>query len=93
MILTKQAEYPSFRKLSSVVEAYLMVGFNEDPNQTFSNDYEKITFDNLISFYKEEIQKPSTFLGIHGDTKRFDVEKLKKIGTVRKLKREDVIKF
>ncbi len=93
VILSKQSDYPIFRDLSKTVEYYQLMGFNQDPNEMASKDYDQLTFDKLLSFYQKDIQPMSTFLGIHGDLKKFNLNDLEQIGKVRKIKREEVIQF
>lgn len=91
--LKQQADFPDFRELSSVVESYLIIGYKQDPNELSAPEYKEISFNNLVSFYENKIQAQATFLGIHGDSKQFDIKELEKIGKIIKLKKEDVIRF
>lgn len=91
--LKQQSEYPSFRSLSSTVEAYLYKGLSHDPNEYAIQQYEHLQFKDIIDFYTNYIQNTPTFLNIYGDMKRIDKAKLEKIGEVKEIEKERVINF
>jgi len=93
VILTKQSEMPSFRELSKKVEDYQLMGFEKDPNELARNEYKDMTFEDVMLYYTNFVQRYPTFLGIHGDAKQFNLKELEEIGKVRKIKREEVIRF
>jgi predicted Zn-dependent peptidase len=93
VILTKQSEMPSFRELSKKVEEYQLEGFQKDPNELASKDYKDMTFEEVMQFYSTFVKAYPTYLGIHGDAKQFSISELEKIGKVRKINREEVIRF
>jgi predicted Zn-dependent peptidase len=93
VILTKQSEMPNFRELSKKVEDYQLMGFEKDPNELARNDYKDMTFEDVMLYYTNFVQKYPTYLGIHGDAKQFNLQELEGIGKVRKIKREEVIRF
>ena len=93
VILGLQSEYPSFRNLSTKVESLKLVGYHDDPNKMYQEQFASSSFQDLTTFYKEEIKSKPIFLGVYGDSKQFDEEELQKIGKLKRIKMEDVIRF
>lgn len=93
VMLTEQSGKPSFRTLSKEVEKYQLQGFDKDPSELAFKNYAELSFEDVLSFHKNYIKKYPTFLGIHGDAKQFNLRELEQIGKVRKIKREEVIRF
>jgi predicted Zn-dependent peptidase len=93
VILSQNAAYPNFRELSTTVEALQIQGYKQDPNINANKTYPKMNFGDIVNFHQQNLKEQKTFLGIYGDTKQFDIDQLKKLGTVKEIKVEDVIEF
>lgn len=93
VILKNQSSYPFFRDLSERVEALQIFGFEKEPNEIANSKYEQLVFKDLIDFYSSEIKPIPFFIGVHGDSKRFNVKELEKFGKVKLIQKEEVIKF
>ena len=77
---------PTFRTKSQRLTANMMLGYKVDPAMLQVRDIQRLTFDNIVSFYQSHVQgKPMTIL-IMGDPKLIDQKLLKaKYGKVTKL--------
>jgi len=92
MIEEAKASRPGFRRMAEVIEAWKERGFTKDANQTLMEEYEKMTFDRILEFYKKEIQNKTTVITIVGDKSKFDLEELKKYGKIVEVKMDQITK-
>jgi len=77
---------PNFRSLLRIVEYWKQVGYISDPNKIHIEKYDEINFEDIVTFYKTEIQNKPVIITIVGDVKRFDLKKLEEYGEVIKIK-------
>lgn len=77
---------PSFRSKSMTFNSWKQLGYTDDPAKINMPKVEKLTFDQIVNFYNEEIKgKPVTIL-IVGDPKLIDVKSFQeKYGKVTRL--------
>ena len=77
---------PTFRSKSQRLTANMMLGYKVDPAMLQVRDIQRLTFDNILSFYQSHVQgKPITVL-IMGDPGLIDQKQLKaKYGKITKL--------
>ena len=77
---------PTFRTKSQRLTANMLMGYKVDPAMLQVRDIQRLTFDNILSFYQSHVQgKPMTIL-IMGDPKLIDQKQLKaKYGKITKL--------
>ncbi|MFH0893117.1 MAG: insulinase family protein [Bacteroidota bacterium] len=85
-----QTEYPGFRDLSQRITDWKMRGFTEDPLMQKLKVYKQLTFDDILSFYKKEIQSKSIVIAIVGDKKRIDMKGLAKFGKIVYVKKDKI---
>ncbi|NVO01582.1 MAG: insulinase family protein [Bacteroidetes bacterium] len=83
---------PGFRDLTETVEAWKLRGFIDDPAKSKIEAYQKITFQDLLNFYKTNIQNKPIAIAIVGDKKRIDLELLKKFGKIIEIKENQIFK-
>ncbi len=76
---------PSDRNLSFSIYTWALAGYQEDPVKFDLPYYQKMTFDDIVNFYKQEIQGKPIVIGIVGNTKKIDKKKLKKYGKVKEI--------
>jgi zinc protease len=91
LILQSSSSKPSFRDISSEVERYQKTGFTEDPNKMAYRKYDNLTFSNIQSFYKENIQGKPVAVTIYGDASSMNLDELRQLGEVVELKMSDVV--
>lgn len=67
---------PSMRGKASTFEGWRRLGFNDDPSKTMLPEIEKLTYEDIVNFYQQNIVgKPITIIVI-GDQKLIDKKKL-----------------
>jgi len=67
---------PGMRGKASTFESWSRLGFTEDPAKTLLPEIEKLTYDDIVNFYQQNIVgKPITIIVI-GDQKLIDVKRL-----------------
>ena len=81
---------PSFRQLAQQVNRWQTEGYKEDPRKMKSEFYELLTFDDILKFYKENIQDKPMVIAIVGDKDMMDVEKLSEFGTIKEINEKDL---
>lgn len=84
-------EYPSFRKLPLFVSTLRREGYDEDPNRLLLDDIVQMKMEDIVQFYKENIQQRPMVYAIVGNLKQVDENKLKDFGTVIKVNKKDII--
>lgn len=76
---------PSFRYLSQNVEEWQRLGYKEDPSISKIEAYSNITFDDILDFYKNNIQNKPIAIAIVGNKKLVDIKKLEEIAKIKYL--------
>lgn len=92
MMEEAKSSRPGFRNLPNAVEAWKERGFTKDANQTLLEAYQTMTFDQILEFYKNEIQNKTTIITIVGDKSKFDLKELEKFGKVVEVKLDQITK-
>lgn len=82
---------PDFRKMSVRANQFLNTGYTSDPNELNYLKYPTLTFQDIVSFYEENIKGKPAVITIYGDSKEFDMDVLKKFGKVVLFKMEDIL--
>lgn len=81
---------PDFRSASMTYEAWKKLGYTEDPAKEKLSVLEKLTFEDMLAFYKDNIKDKTIALIIVGDPKHIDLKKLEKYGKVIKLNKSKI---
>lgn len=84
------ASYPAFRSISREIARYKKSGLDQDPNIALIAALEDITMDDLMAFYRENMQSNTLVYLVVGNEKNLDMEGLSKFGKVIKIKAEEV---
>lgn len=92
LVLSSQASKPNFKYLSQSIERWEQQGYTDDPNKLSIPKYEKLTFDDIESFYKNEIAGHPITIGIVGNKKDIDMDKLKTITKVTRVNNSKIFK-
>jgi predicted Zn-dependent peptidase len=77
---------PSFRDLSMTVSDWKTEGYSEDPRKAQVPVYERMSFDDIAEFYRENIKDKPIVFSFVGDKKRINMKELKKYAKVVKVK-------
>lgn len=84
---------PSFREYINVYEASLKKGYEDNQNITLAKQLPNLTFENIVDFYKTQIQTLNLRLGVVGNKKKFDPSILNKYGNVTNVSIKKIYKF
>jgi hypothetical protein len=91
LMLQSSAGKPNFRDISENVDALIRSGYAKDPNEINYAKYPQLTFEDIESFYSENIKGKPVTITIYGDASSFDKEKLKQYGRVVELTMKDIV--
>lgn len=75
-----------------IVSRWKNQGYDNDPRKTRYNKYQNVSFDEILNFYQGNLKGRPWVILIAGDMKRIDLESLKKYGTIKTVKTEDLFK-
>ncbi|MDA3817768.1 MAG: insulinase family protein [Prolixibacteraceae bacterium] len=90
LTLSINANQPMFRHKSNIVSRWLDQGYNADPRESRYDNYQTITFDEINTFYNNNLKDKSYVITVVGDTKRINMDELAKYGKIKALKRKDI---
>ncbi len=89
--LSSVTERPDFRNLPVSVETLIQSGFTSDPKEAAYEAYNDMNFDDIVKFYETNVKGRPIMVTIYGDTSRFDIDRLRKLGKVVEVKWADVV--
>ncbi len=84
--------YPSFRQLPHFVSSYRADGYRQDPRTNIALTVPTLTTDEMLAFYRENIQQEPRVYFIIGNKKQLDKQVLTRYGKVTELKRKDLMR-
>jgi predicted Zn-dependent peptidase len=93
LMLSFNAKMPDFRYRSYIVQKWMFQGYKSDPRKNIYAKYEDLSMNDIVKFYDANILGRKRIISIVGDSKRFDLEKIKANKDFRKLKLKDVLKY
>lgn len=91
LLQNAQASRPGFRSLISTVESWKRKGYSIDPSQYNLEKYQSLTFNDITSFYQQNIQPKPTAICITGKLRSFNTKKLNQYGKVIKIKKRKLV--
>ena len=78
-----QISKPSMRGKSLTYESWRLFGYKDDPARVNKLAIDNLTFEQIVKFYKDNIQGKPVSIIIMGDPKQIDKKELGKIGKVK----------
>jgi predicted Zn-dependent peptidase len=78
-------EKPRFRNAGQTYDAWRLRGYTESPAKTNQTAIDRITFDDLVQFYEENIKGQPIAISIVGNPKNIDLKALEKFGKVTRI--------
>lgn len=81
-----------FRYRSKWVADIKKAGFDDDVRIDLFDGYKKLVFNDIVSFYQNNIAGKPTLLTIYGDKSKFNIQKLNKYGAVIEIPKKSIIK-
>ena len=79
------SSHPDFRSKAQYLRSIQRMGYTSDPAQENLPKIDALTFDDIVNFYTQNIQGKPYAIGIIGNPKMIDLDKLAKYGKVVKL--------
>lgn len=79
------SSHPDFRDKAQYLKIFERMGYKGDPAQENLPKIDALTFDDIVKFYEQHIKGKKYSIGIIGNPKSIDTEKLGKYGKVVKL--------
>ncbi len=91
LINSISSSLPDFRSISSRIERGRQMGYSQSPLIEEYKLYGNLSFNDIVSFYKANIQNRPRVITIYGNTKVIDKKKLSKYGEVIELKTKNIL--
>jgi len=87
-------EFPSFRNIGDAIAATRWYGYTEDSKAKLPEAIQKTTMDDMMQFYKRQIQNHGQhrIIGIVGDKNKLDLKKLAEYGRIVTLQKSDLFR-
>jgi predicted Zn-dependent peptidase len=82
---TASVEKPHYRDASQLYESWKLKGYTKSPAETNSDAIDKLTFDDIVRFYNDNIKGRPIAIAIVGNPKMIDEKALARYGKVVKL--------
>lgn len=94
LIAARNSNYIGFRSLPSQVRYWREVlHYEKDPRIATTDSIRSLTYDGLRAFHAKYIEGRPVVITISGNAKKIDLKALNSLGTVKKLKYKDFIRF
>ncbi len=90
LMLSSETKRPGFRQLSQTVERWKLMGYTQDPFITLQPAYEALTWEGLMSFYREHLSQKPMGIAIVGDKRNIELKELEKYGKITKMKEKQL---
>lgn len=87
------AQMPDFRYKSYVVQKWIMQGYTEDPRRKAFERYNDLSINNITKFYEANVNDRKRIISVVGDSKRFNLDKIKTNADFKELKLKDILKY
>ena len=82
---------PDKRDVTETVENWRLFGYKEDPRIKQYEIYKNLEFDNIVDFYKQNIQGRPMLITIVGNKKKIDMKELAKYGKIVEVKQKAIL--
>lgn len=93
LIQSAQTNRPEFRNIISTVERWYDRGYTENPFKTKITAYKQLEFNDLISFYQNNIKDKPVIITIVSNKKKLNLKSLEKFGKIQEVKEKDLFKL
>jgi predicted Zn-dependent peptidase len=82
-------EYPSFRELSTKIALYRQSGYADDPNRFLLHDIRQMNMDDVVRFYRANVQGRTLAYVVVGNSRKMDMRQLATFGDVVRMGKRD----
>ena len=93
LVRSFNSDMPSFRTKSFAVQYWKQQGYNSDPRVYSYPVYQRIDIEKIIDFHHLNVGGKKSTTSIVGNSKRFDIEKIKIGKQYKKLKLKDIYRY
>ncbi len=90
LINSISSNFPDFRGISSRIDRGRQMGYTQSPLADEYKLYGTLTFNDIVNFYKSNIQNRPRVITIYGNSKVIDKKKLEAYGNVVELKLKNI---
>jgi zinc protease len=81
---------PGWRSQGAYVSNAIKQGYDKDPNILDYNNYDDVNFDDIISFYKNNITKDPVVITILTDKSKINIDKILDYGELIEVKKKNI---
>jgi predicted Zn-dependent peptidase len=81
---------PDFREVPYYIESNRRLGYTDDPLKTLLPEYEKMTFEDIVGFWQQNVKDVPIATMIVGNKKYIDTKTLAKYGKIVEVKIKDL---
>ena len=92
LILSRAADYISFRNIPGTVSNWLEQGYDHDPRIEITDMIKNVEYQDVYDFYKKNVADRPIVIMMSGNKKKIDMKALEKFGKVKELKYEDIFR-
>lgn len=86
-----QTQKPGFRDMSQQIAQWKLLGWQEDPYPTLKNDYQDLTFDDILFFHERFIKEKPIVIMIVGNKRDLDMDAMAKFGKITELDKKQIL--
>jgi hypothetical protein len=90
LINSVSSNFPDFRNISNRIDIGRQMGYTQSPLVDEYKLYGTLTFNDIISFYKSNIQSQNRVITVYGNAQMIDKKKLAEYGNVVELKLKNI---
>lgn len=87
------ASYPNFRNLTYQVRSDDFLDYKQDRNQIKAPKYKSLEFENVLEFYRQNLQNKPVIITIVGNSKKINLEELAKYGKIVKVSQKEIARM
>jgi predicted Zn-dependent peptidase len=82
--------YPAFRKIPGKIASLINEGYKADPNEALIDNLSKMSMNDVVRFYEDNISSRPVVYMIVGNSKKIDMNKLAEFGKVIRVKKDNL---
>ena len=90
LINSVSSNFPDFRSISNRIDRGRQMGYTQSPLVDEYKLYGTLTFNDIVSFYKSNIQSQNRVITVYGNAQMIDKKKLAEYGNVVELKLKNI---
>jgi predicted Zn-dependent peptidase len=82
--------YPAFRRIPGKIASLLNEGYEADPNEALIDNISKMSMNEVVRFYEDNVRNRPVVYMIVGNAKKIDMKKLVEFGKVIRVKKDSL---